>query len=504
MAGKKALGRGLRDLLPTKEIINKSAEDTTPQGKHKEVQALIDEYKAKGYVISKLSMALKEQPEAQEATIAKFKECVARLEEAQQIMHDTDVSGFEEQAANIEKKFKNPDLGQEVLDEVISLKNLIDEHRATAVVHEEKKMDAWMQDQKKVMIDLVGILKEHEKGVGTVLDEDYKKGPAPPTPSPTTTIVPSETIAEAAPPRDESHDNDPAYGLKVKLEEWKAKGYLVTRLEALIMDDVDKAKVEFENFERSIEKMNALRQKLDSLEIEGYEAKVRLIRTKLNYPNLASEVEKEIGKLERKIREDKGLPEPVEEPHGQPEPVSEPQPLQEPSPAPIVPVVQGSTEIPQEPTPEPPQEELFDPEAILTQIQPRPAGPPPEPVETPAPQPPPEPSSEPPTQEPTPVQGSPTPSDDSLFDPEKVLKEMMGGQSPPPEPPPQQNNIQTNAGAFNDQPGDIDNLLAQAQEAYRSHEFLKAVEFFDRVLKVDPTHSNAIFLRKRAASKLTE
>jgi len=509
MAGKKALGRGLRDLLPTKEIMDKSSEDFQPHGKHKEVQSLIDEYKAKGYVISKLSMALKEQPEVQEATIAKFKDSVGKLEEAQAILHATDVSGFEEQGGNIEKKMKNPDLGQEVLDEVIALKNLVDEKKATQQESDEKKMDAWMHEQKKVMIDLVGILKEHEKGVGSVLDEDFKKGQTVPTTSPTATIVPSEIVQEARSAR-EPAQNDPAYVLKVKLEDWKAKGYLVTRLEALLMDDQQKAKVEFENFERSIEKMNVLRQRLDSLDIEGYEAKVRLIKTKLNYPNLANEVEKEIHKLERKIREDHGLPEPAEAPAPQSGPAPDVRPAPEPGPTPEQPAVQG----PAPPVQEPPQDELFNPEDVMKQIQQQPAEPVPEPPqEPPAPEQPAvqEPASEAqPAPEPEPAPPQPpeaATSEESLFDPEKVLREMMGAQDAPnehaPEPQPQEQVIKTNAGAYTDVPGDIDNLLAQAQEAYRNHEFLKAVEFFDRVLMVDPTHSNAIFLRKRAASKLT-
>jgi hypothetical protein len=608
--GKKALGKGLKDLLPQQKGVDdkKSPKNMKMQKKRVELQKVVDEYREKGFTVTKLSKSLKRDIKAMEAAEKEFKEGLKKLEEVQEILNGLDLTGFDEEAKKIEERIKDPFRANDLLEVVSVLEKTIIEMKDEELKTKEDKMDTWIQGQKKVMIDLMGIYKERAED-GSVPEEAGEEGAAGEAPM----------------------DGEQAE-LRTKLEEWKGKGYLVTRLESILMDDINQAKEEFTAFEENIDKINRLNERLENLDTEGYEAKVRLIKTKLNYPNLANEVEKEIIKLETKI-----LGAPVEEPEAKEEPpeteeaapeeeeevpetgegevdpeAAEGEIPEEAAEGEVAPEA-AEGEIPEEAAegeeaPEAGEDEgLFNPEEVMQEQEGEGEEQPQEEVpgeeqpqedipgeeqpqedipgeeqpqedipegeqpqedipegeqpqedipgeeqpqeETPEGEQPQEdipdheeadasssPEEQVPqegeqAQEETPGEEQPqeeTPGEEQpqeegtggdLFDPEAILREMEGGEGeeqPPgeeqpqeetPEETPQEEGAEepekpAGPSEYGDNPEDLPQLLEEAQNAYRDRDFQKAVEYFDRVLALDPDNSNAIFMRKRAASKL--
>jgi hypothetical protein len=60
-------------------------------------------------------------------------------------------------------------------------------------------------------------------------------------------------------------------------------------------------KAKFDEFERKIAKLKSLEKELDSLDTEGFESEIRVIRSKLKSPNKIPEIENEIEELKVKI-----------------------------------------------------------------------------------------------------------------------------------------------------------------------------------------------------------
>ena len=69
------------------------------------------------------------------------------------------------------------------------------------------------------------------------------------------------------------------------------------------MKDISQMEREFEEYERSIQRLKQLERELNSLNSEGLEADTNAIKSKLKDPKKAEEVEKAFHELKEKINE---------------------------------------------------------------------------------------------------------------------------------------------------------------------------------------------------------
>ena len=87
---KKALGKGLKDLLPGQGMDEgkKSPKNMEAQNKREEIQKIVDEYRNKGFIVAKLSKSMKKDVKAMEAAQKEFMEGLKKLEEAKEIYRE--------------------------------------------------------------------------------------------------------------------------------------------------------------------------------------------------------------------------------------------------------------------------------------------------------------------------------------------------------------------------------------------------------------------------------
>ena len=90
--------------------------------------------------------------------------------------------------------------------------------------------------------------------------------------------------------------------LGTKLLGWASQGYNIEELEKVFEGPLDVVQSAFDEFERTINKVNRLRQELGALETKGYEGEVALISSKLGDAKRVVEAEEELALLKEKIK----------------------------------------------------------------------------------------------------------------------------------------------------------------------------------------------------------
>jgi hypothetical protein len=89
--------------------------------------------------------------------------------------------------------------------------------------------------------------------------------------------------------------------IQIKLNEWRLEGFYVSRIEHLLETNADSLFLEFATFKANVAKLRELKPRFTALDTIGFEKEDRSIREKINNPDLADAVEKEIIELEIKI-----------------------------------------------------------------------------------------------------------------------------------------------------------------------------------------------------------
>jgi chromosomal replication initiator protein DnaA len=91
--------------------------------------------------------------------------------------------------------------------------------------------------------------------------------------------------------------------LEDKLKEWKNDGYIVSKLEKMWGDDLEKVQPAFEEFEEAVAKLHELDERLSSIESEEFSSNIEEIEGKLNNVDKVSEIESDLNNLEQMITE---------------------------------------------------------------------------------------------------------------------------------------------------------------------------------------------------------
>lgn len=89
--------------------------------------------------------------------------------------------------------------------------------------------------------------------------------------------------------------------LQNKLNAWRQEGYNVTRLEHLMDTDIEALFLALPEFKANVARLTELKERFNALDTTGFEEEDRSIREKINNPDLADTVEREIIELEVKI-----------------------------------------------------------------------------------------------------------------------------------------------------------------------------------------------------------
>jgi tetratricopeptide (TPR) repeat protein len=161
----------------------------------------------------------------------------------------------------------------------------------------EKKKE-WLSEQSKIKDELQDLISR--------LGGDSESGGSASTETTTAVSKPTESLLEQSTKSllgDRSSisapksEKDPE--LMKELEDLRTEGFNVSRLEKAIDENPGSAWKIFSQFLDDVDKIKGLRQRLDDLDTTGREIQIANIKSKLNNPDLASELETQITELEQ-------------------------------------------------------------------------------------------------------------------------------------------------------------------------------------------------------------
>ncbi|MGQ9582423.1 MAG: DUF835 domain-containing protein [Thermoplasmatota archaeon] len=90
-----------------------------------------------------------------------------------------------------------------------------------------------------------------------------------------------------------------------KLLEWASQGLVVEGLEKIIDADLDVVRGEFGRFEKGLRRLAELRSSLAALDTAGFEAEAEALRSRLNRPDAAEELARDLEDLRRRVEDRK-------------------------------------------------------------------------------------------------------------------------------------------------------------------------------------------------------
>jgi tetratricopeptide (TPR) repeat protein len=198
----------------------------------------------------------------------------------------------------------------------------------TSPIDGEKKKE-WLSEQSKIKDELSDLITRlggdpsTDAGSSLISEKDESK--------PTGSLLKEGTESllghrdtQPAPKK----DIDPE--LKKEMDDLRAEGYIVIRLEKAIEENPESAWKIFSEFLDDIDKLKDLKERLDNLDSTGREIQIDNIKSKLNNPDLISDLENQINELEQSVPVTSlsEEPEPVtkvltKEPESEPERLSE-------------------------------------------------------------------------------------------------------------------------------------------------------------------------------------
>jgi chromosomal replication initiator protein DnaA len=316
------------DIDASDEISNMISELETKLGEieqqRDDVTAKLNDWKEQGYVVTKLEEIIGGEMGPIINVFTDLTDQIKTLQDIQAKLDGIDIKGYEEEAEAIKAKLMNPDLAAEAEQEVTGLDEKIksvtarrDEIKSSLETWSgegfdvsriaplfEETLETLEPEFVKLEQDITK-LKEigsqiesmDTKGVESVVDQLKEK------------LTNPDAVAEVEQGFTELQTKIEQAGairndLKTKLEAWKEQGLDVEALEPALDGDLGEAETAFTEFEGNLQKLEAFKTKLESLEAPGFEDDVEAIKSKLTDVSAIEEIEKMMGELDEKIAAD--------------------------------------------------------------------------------------------------------------------------------------------------------------------------------------------------------
>ncbi|MCD6110990.1 MAG: hypothetical protein J7K08_04865 [Thermoplasmata archaeon] len=308
--GKLALGRGLKELLPTalKEV---GGEEAGLEELLEELKKVKERVEVLGYPTEGIDEFLKREKFTEEevrdelerwrshlVSLTRLETVLRQMESlkmtSQVVSYRGRVSAGEEPEvvlAKAEKELKKAVLKRSRKripeDEISEVRKMIEESKESLQKEgAEEHLEEAKEEAVKKIEELSRSLEELTKLMGVEGEEEALKEEEG--------RVEEEEKAPKGPPPEEER-------MKRFLKEvhrLKEEGFFVGEIE-IVYDEkgIDEAERELEEFRKRAERMKEIRKELDSMDLSGVEREASLIRIKLKYPNLLEEVEEDLKRL---------------------------------------------------------------------------------------------------------------------------------------------------------------------------------------------------------------
>jgi tetratricopeptide (TPR) repeat protein len=338
--GKPALGKGMKDLLPKNAAPPEGMVGTDSDRAAKELETNIERYMAQGFDIEPLRHLVASDKDRILSGIESFRDNVRKLTSAQTIIRSLEGYGFTTEIESILLDIKNTQKADEVLRRVNRLKERTPYEPASDKRSKDTPRTRVLKELKMASENFIKPseatsepdLNFQTTDVDSLMDDLADLG----------TAFNSETA-----PEDE---------FTKMLMDWEKEGIFIDRIREILSDGNRDPQTELKRFEEEIVRMRALKARLDAIDPTGIEESIQMVRIKLPYTYMATDVEHDIAELEalrkpsepaapsKEERPSKGPVEPepsAPEPEPTPEPPSSPpeeravpEPVKEERPAP--------------------------------------------------------------------------------------------------------------------------------------------------------------------------
>ncbi|MEM4729540.1 MAG: DUF835 domain-containing protein [Thermoplasmata archaeon] len=300
---------------------------------------------SQGFSVSRLEELMERERDLEKlrAEFDAFETAVVRLRELRARLRALDTKGFEKELSEVESLLNDPAKVQAAEGAVAALERLIetrrDEARRQAAEEErwkrkaQEKIQAWksrgirvdmleralqegVEPFKKALSDfslrlerLRGLTEEFKtldtRGLETEAeavkerlgDIENVEGAARALEELKAKIAEREERERRE--REERRLEREAYAKK--LIEWASRGLAVDRLEKIIDGDIALVRAEFERFENGLKRLEELRAALAKMDVRGFEAEAEALGARLNRPDLADELARELEELRERV-----------------------------------------------------------------------------------------------------------------------------------------------------------------------------------------------------------
>ncbi len=289
-----------------------------------ELKKRIDSWRDEGYEVGKLEAAIEGDFGKAWEEFTKFVDNIQTLKELAKKIEGMKTKSFDSQTQAILEKLKDPDKIPEIEADLTALENMIQEESAKK---EQLKlmMENWRGEEFVVTTleetlenqsfeEAETVFMEFEKSILAIKElhqrldalqiedlageiETIKSNLKDPAAIEELTNQVQEVEAKA-------HEfEERRQGYVTRLEQLKGEGYNVASLEEAISDKFETIEAAFSEFDDKLSKLQALSDKLSSLNTTGFEADVEAIQSKIKDTDAIDEISGLFSELEGKIGE---------------------------------------------------------------------------------------------------------------------------------------------------------------------------------------------------------
>ena len=292
------------------------------------IKAEMETWSGEGFSVAELETAINEDfktfTEAYDGLKSSIDECKAAIEK----LDSLELRFFQVQGEELKVRMKDPQQLPKALEELEGLEAKVTKDGETRSKFMERldglAADGWGVDTgrevlHRVPADLEGGISAFEENIKDLQgamadiagwDALETKGVKEELDELNAVIKDVDLIEESLAKHGELKQTIEANSLRRKemmdlLSEWEEKGYMVDEVKKFSQEKIETFSNSFEALKEKINKLEEFQQTFDSLDSKHFQQEAEDLEEKLNDPNLLDEIEKEMGALLKKVKEDR-------------------------------------------------------------------------------------------------------------------------------------------------------------------------------------------------------
>lgn len=316
--GKLALGRGLKELLPT-TLKEEGTGEIGTEELLEELKKVRDRIEALGYPTAGIDGLLKREglpPEEVKRELKMWRNYLVSLTRLETVLRQMDALKMTSQAASYRGRVNAGEEPEAVLEEAErELKKAVLKRTRKKRVPEDEISEV----QKMIEESREGV-QRGEPGEGVEEEavkkiEELSRSLEELTRLVETGVEGVELEVERAKEEEKGVEEPATEEMRVRrffeeVQKLKEDGFFVGEIELLYDEKgIEEAERELEEFKRRAERMKEIQREMEAMDLTGVEREASLIRIKLKYPNLLEEVEEDLRRLKELLKGETRVPE---------------------------------------------------------------------------------------------------------------------------------------------------------------------------------------------------